>query len=187
MADTRPLQRVPQYSVPFFLWVHKEEGLMLGRPFEKLCHRFAKMQCKKPRGGGHRALHPGSGPHCFCSEFPAPAQPSCCFSGSGSGTGPHHAASGIARPRAAHGWGGAWVALSPPPRGRFAPSRPSSPLPRRVLAGEALGLKGPGRPPTWREGPARLPRLPAAAAAGRRGPCRPGRLLGHRFSTYPRG
>lgn len=24
---------------------------MLGRPFVKLCHRFAKMRCKKPRGG----------------------------------------------------------------------------------------------------------------------------------------
>lgn len=60
---------------------------MLGRPFVKLCHRFAKLQCKKPRGegGGHQTLHPASCPHCFCSEFLAPSQLSCCFSGSGSG------------------------------------------------------------------------------------------------------
>lgn len=143
---------------------------MLGRPFVKLCHRFAKMQCKKPRvggGGGHQTLHPGSGPHCFCSEFLAPSQLSCCFSGSGSGKGPHHAASGIARPRAAHGWGGAWVALSPPPRedlphpgrpphsrGGFWPRRRSG---RKARAGHRPGGKAQPAfpafpPPPLREG-----------------------------------
>lgn len=163
---------------------------MLGRPFVKLCHRFAKMQGKEPRvggGGGHQTLHPGSGPHCFCSEFLAPSQLSCCFSGSGVRQRP--APRGLRnRPptrgtRVRSSLGRSLTA----PQGRFAPSRPSSPLPRRLLTAEAVGQKGPGRPPTWREGPARLPRLPAAAAAGRRGACRPGRLLRHRFSTYPRG
>lgn len=165
---------------------------MLGRPFVKLCHRSPECKSRNRTGGRGRTSEPPP----WVSTLTAfvlrsrPPQSSCCFSGSapGSGKGPHHAAFGIARPRAAHGWGGAWAAFLPPPQGRFAPSRPSSPLPGRVLAGKAVGLKGPGRPPTWREGPARLPRLPAAAAAaGRRGACRPGRLLGHRFSTYPRG
>lgn len=133
---------------------------MLGRPFVKLCHKFAKMQCKKPRvggGGGHQTLHPGSGPHCFCSEFLAPSRLSCCFSGSGSGKGPHHAASGIARPRAAHGVGRSPGRSLTDPPGKICPIPAILPTPeagfgrgggRAERPGQATDLAGRPRPPS---------------------------------------
>lgn len=105
------------------------------------------------RGADTRPSTPGLDPPRFCSEFPGPSSRPVAFAVQlrGSGRGPHHAASGIARPRAAHGWGGAWMALSPPPRedlphpgrpphsrGGFRPGRRSG---RKARAGHRPGGK----------------------------------------------
>lgn len=144
---------------------------MLGRPFVELCHRSPECKARNRTGGGRTSEPPPwvSTLTAFVLRSRTP-QSSCCFSGSapGSGKGPHHAAFGIARPRAAHGWGGAWATLSPPPRedlshpgspphsrGAFWPERRSG---RKARAGHRPGGKArpafPAfpQPPPQREG-----------------------------------
>lgn len=149
------------------------------------------MKSKKPDGGGgHQNLHPGSRPSLLLFCVPGPLGRPVALVVQLQGQAKARTTRPSESPAHAQHTGGEEpgpLSHRPPREDLPHPGRP--PHSRGGFwPGKAVGQKGPGRPPTWREGPARLPRLPAAAAAaGRRGACRPGRLLGHRFSTYPRG